>query len=51
MTNFLGIKDGINRQCRVICQCEWFWRCMRSEGEGVIVGLQEKNMEDWVQAR
>jgi hypothetical protein len=51
MTNFSGIKDGVNGQCRVVRRCEWFWRCVRSKGEGVVVGLQEGNVEDWVQSR
>jgi hypothetical protein len=48
MTNFPGIKDGIDGQRRVIRRCEWFWRCVRSEGEGVVVGLKERNVEDRV---
>ena len=34
MTNFLGIKDGVDGQCRAIGRCEWFWRCVRLEWGG-----------------
>ena len=48
MTNFLGIKDGVDGQRRVVRRCEWFWRCMRSERKRVVVRLEERNVEDWV---